>query len=49
MITIASARSVARMPLAAAAQSDGSPLGWYLMRPELVLILRVTPMSGCSE
>ena len=48
MTTMASGFSVARMPLAAAAQSAGSPLGWYLIRPETVLCLRITPMSGCS-
>ena len=39
MTTMASGFSVARMPLAAAAQSAGSPLGWYLIRPETVLCL----------
>src|SRR5260370_36254898 len=34
MTTMASGFSMARMPLAAAGQSAGSPLGWYLMRPE---------------
>src|SRR3978361_608184 len=49
MTTMTSGFSVARMPLAAAAQSAGSPLGWYLIRPETVLCLRVTPIYGCSE
>src|ERR1700692_29816 len=46
MTTMASGFSVARMPFAAAAQSAGSPLGWYLIRPETVLNLRITPISG---
>ena len=48
MTTMTSGFSVSRMPFAAAVQSEGSPFGWYLIRPDVVLCLRITPMSGCS-
>jgi hypothetical protein len=46
--TMTSGFSLARMFLAAAAQSAGAPLGWYWIRPEIVFTFRITPMAGCS-